>query len=166
VTAAGSHGDTLSHGDPLSGGDTLLDVNVVVALLDPAHVHHDRAHAWLSSFRAASSGVWATSPIVENGFVRVVSNPRYAGRRATVRQAVAILGAFTASPDHAFWPDAISVLDASHVDCRVLVGHLQVTDAYLLALAVHNGGRLVTFDRSIPVEAVRRAKPDSLLALV
>lgn len=140
----------------------LLDVNVLIALFDPAHIHHDDAHAWLASEGQLS---WATCPITENGFVRVVSNPAYPGRRTTVADAAERLRRFTGEPGHVFWPDDISLLDADVVDAGRLSGHREVTDTYLLALAVRRGCILVTFDRSVRAEAVHGEGPDAVVVL-
>jgi toxin-antitoxin system PIN domain toxin len=129
----------------------LLDVNVLVALFDPEHVHHEAAHRW---FGAARPEGWATCPLTENGFVRVVSNPAYPGRRTTVADALARLRRFAAVGDHAHWPDDVSILRPGDVDAARLAGHREITDAYLLALAVRHGGALVTFDRSVRTDAV------------
>lgn len=140
----------------------LLDVNVLVALFDPEHVHHEAAHAWFSSARASG---WATCPLTENGLVRVLSNPAYPGRRTTVADAVDRLLRFTGSGHHAFWADDISLLDPDRVDAKHLTGHREVTDAYLLALAVHHDGALATFDRSLRTDAVTHASAKRLLVL-
>jgi toxin-antitoxin system PIN domain toxin len=131
----------------------LLDVNLLVALFDPAHVHHGRARSWWSGERNRG---WASCPLTQNGFLRVVSNPGYP-RPLTPGQALAALRAQIALPGHAFWPDDASIADADLFDHRRIVGPGQITDVYLLALAVKNGGRLATFDRAIPLAAVRGA---------
>ncbi len=105
----------------------LLDVNVLIGLLDPAHLSHDEAHQWFAKNRRRG---WATSPTTINGCVRVLSNPAY------------------------------RTVDAT--PARVRGHHAKITDAYLLALAVRNGGRLATFDRSMPVKAVVGARPDHI----
>jgi len=140
----------------------LLDVNVLVALFDPAHLHHDTAHAW---FEMEREGGWATCPITENGFVRVLSNPAYPGRRTTVADAVARLARFTASGHHSFWADDLSLLDRSVISAHLLMGHGEITDAYLLALAVGKGGRLATFDGKIRTAAVPGADPEHLAVI-
>jgi len=117
----------------------LLDVNVLVALFDPAHVHHDAAHAW---FEGARPSGWATCPLTQNGFLRVVSNPAYPGNRTTVGDAADRLRRFLASDGHEFWTDDVSLLDARVARTASLAGHREITDAYLLALAVRRGGRL------------------------
>lgn len=140
----------------------LLDVDVLVALFDPAHLHHESAHGWFGAQRASG---WATCPITENGFVRVVSHPEYPGRRATVADAVERLCAFTESDDHHFWPDSTSLRRRSRLDATRLEGHDAVRGAYLLLLAVEHEGRLVTFDEEIPLSAVPQAEPAQLMVL-
>lgn len=132
----------------------LLDVNVLVALFDPAHIHHEAAHEW---FRASSAAGWATCPLTENGLVRVISNPSYPGRRTTVADAVDRLRRFTKSEAHVFWPDDLSLLDKRCIDASHLSGRQQITDAYLLALAVQRSAALATFDRKVRTNAVPRA---------
>jgi toxin-antitoxin system PIN domain toxin len=127
----------------------LLDVNVLLALADPAHLHHDAAHRWFE--RNAAVG-WATCPITENGFVRVASHPEYPNRPGDAQVVLELLRGACARDDHRFWPDSISLREAVVRD-RALT-HGQLTDVYLLALAVAHGGRLATFDRRIPVEVV------------
>ena len=129
----------------------LLDVNVLVALFDPAHIHHEAAHEW---FRASSVAGWATCPLTENGLVRVISNPAYPGRRTTVADAVHRLGRFAKSEAHVFWPDDVSLIDTRCIDASHLSGHQQITDAYLLALAVQRSAALATFDRKMSTNAV------------
>jgi toxin-antitoxin system PIN domain toxin len=138
----------------------LLDVNVLIALFDPDHVHHEAAHAWLSAHR--SSG-WATCPLTENGVVRILSNPAYSPAAERPAEIARRLAAFRESGDHVFWPDDVSVCDARVFDLSV--GHRRITDVYLLALAVRRDGRLATFDRSIPAKAVRGARADHLVVV-
>lgn len=140
----------------------LLDVNVLVALFDPGHIHHEPAHSW---FAEACAGGWATCPLTENGFVRVISNPAYPGRRTAVADAVARLRQFTASGGHTHWPDDVSILQAGSLDASHLTGHREVTDAYLLALAKHHGGSLATFDRSVRTSAVPGFQPEDMWVL-
>lgn len=135
------------------GRRSLLDVNVLLAILDVDHVDHERTSAWLSQELA---GGWASCPVIENGFVRIMSAPGYPGAVGP-DTAARLLAEATRATDHAFWPDDVSLLDADHVDVGRLHGHRQVTDAYLLALAVHHDGRLVTNDRRIARVAVPRA---------
>ena len=140
----------------------LLDVNVLVALFDPAHIHHDIAHEWFGACRAEG---WATCPLTENGLVRVLSNPAYPGRRTTVADAGERLKNLTRSDGHTFWGDHLSFLDDSIIERARLSGHRQIKDVYLLALAVANGGRLVTFDQGLPIGAVLGAGPDDVVVL-
>lgn len=140
----------------------LLDVNVLVALFDPQHIHHDAAHRWFSTARVTG---WATCPITENGLVRVIANPAYPGRRTTVADAADRLMRFTRSGHHSRWPADISVLDPDHVDVRHLTGHREITDAYLLALAVRHRGALATFDRSVRTISVPGFMPQHLVVL-
>lgn len=138
----------------------LLDVNLLVALFDPNHVHHERAHAWFGDRR--SSG-WATCPLTENGVVRILSNPAYSPAAERAAEIARRLASFRASGHHVFWPDDVSVCDTGVF--RLTVGHRQLTDVYLLGLALAHGGFLATFDRSIPLKAVRGARPDDLFVV-
>ena len=133
----------------------LLDVNVLVSLFDPEHVHHETAHAW---FAGALQTGWATCAITENGFVRVVSNPRYPGSRTTATDAAMRLGELCRGVGHHFWADAVTIRDETRFDYRQLGGHRRVTDLWLLALAVEKGGCLATFDRRIPIAGVTGAR--------
>jgi uncharacterized protein len=137
----------------------LLDVNVLVALFDPAHVHHEAAHAW---FRFNRRGRWATCPLTENALVRVLSNSSYPGRRTTVADAAERMRSFCADRLHVFWPDAVSVRDPGRFRWNHIQGHRQLTDVYLLALSVSNEGRLATFDSTISLKAVQGAAPENL----
>ncbi len=129
----------------------LLDVNILVALFNPAHIHHELAHDWFADHRGDG---WATCPVTENGFVRVLSGP--ASGVPTLRSGDLIdrLQRFCASGHHVFWPDAVSLLDSALFNPRLVSGHRQVTDIYLLGLAKKMKGTLATFDRSIPLGAV------------
>ena len=139
---------------------SLLDVNVLVALFDPHHIHHDAAHDWFAENRGFG---WATCPITESGFVRVVSNPAYGAGGERASTAIERLHAICSSGGHQFWRDALSlqddVFDLSRASSR------QLTDVYLLGLAVNRRGRLATFDRSIPVAAVRGAGREVLAVI-
>ncbi len=135
---------------------SLLDVNVLVALAWPNHVHHEAAHRW---FRKARSKGWATCPLTQTGFVRVSSNDRVLpGARSPV-EAIALLEKITLVPGHVFWSDDTSICLSKYVSRKHLVGHRQVVDAHLLALALSRGGLLATFDRGV-LEIV----PDSIPA--
>lgn len=140
----------------------LLDVNTLVALFDPDHVHHDLAHDW---FADEGRRAWATCPITESGFVRVLSNAAYGSPVARPSELVARLRRFCASGGHAFWEDSISLRDDTLFDAAIFAGHRQLTDIYLLGLAHARGGRLATFDRSIPLRAVRGATAADLAVI-
>lgn len=133
----------------------LLDVNLLIALIDPAHVGHDDAHAW---FDAHGRDDWATCPLTENGVIRIVGHPKYPNTPGSPAQVAAIVEQMRALPGHHFWPDDISMIDAGHVDAAQVLTSAQVTDTYLLALAVAHGGRLATFDRRLSARAVRGGK--------
>ena len=128
----------------------LLDVNVLVALFDPAHPNHQDAHQWFAANRQRG---WATCPLTINGCVRVISGPAYRTVEATTADVVSYLRILCSSPEHEFWQDSISLLDESLFRPR-LIGHRSITDIYLLGLAVLRDGALATFDRSIPLKAV------------
>jgi len=137
----------------------LLDVNVLVALFDPDHVHHEAAHRWFGERR---QGGWATCPITENGLVRILSNPAYSTTHETRGAIVRRLGEFCASGQHVFWPDEVSLRDPGLFRWAAPVSHRNLTDVYLLGLARSKTGKLATFDRSIPVAAVAEAGRETL----
>lgn len=139
----------------------LLDVNVLVALLEADHVEHRRAREWMTGQIAHG---WASSAITQNGFVRVVTQPKYP-RPLAIPEAIERLRRAMATEHHRFWHCEVSLLDEKVIDSSQLHGPRQVTDAYLLALATANGGRLVTFDRAIPLAAVPAARPENLVIL-
>ncbi len=139
----------------------LLDVNVLIALLDAAHVHHAIASEWLK--REVAHG-WASCPITQNGCIRVLSAPAYPGEFSPAEVANRLFKAM-AHPAHAFWPDDISLCDDSTIAWQHLIGHRQITDAYLLALATRHGGRFVTFDKRITKHMVAGARQVNLVIL-
>ena len=129
----------------------LLDVNVLIALIDPAHVQHDRAHTW---FAASGKRAWATCPLVENGVLRIVGHARYPNSPGTPAAVAELLTGLRALPGHEFWPDDISLLDGTCANTARLLDSGQVTDSYLLALACAHNGWLATFDRLLVADAV------------
>lgn len=139
----------------------LLDINVLLALLDGDHVDHRAAHGWLD--REIHDG-WASCAVTENGVVRIMSQPRYPSPVAPSVVAD-LLEEACATSHHEFWPCDISLLDRAVIDRSRLHGPRQVTDAYLLALAVRRGARFVTFDRSVVVAAVLGATAANLTVL-
>jgi toxin-antitoxin system PIN domain toxin len=139
----------------------LLDVNVLLALLDSDHVDHQRARVWIS---AEIGHGWASCAITENGFVRIISQARYPNP-VPPAEAMQRLSGATATEHHRYWTCSVSLLDERVVDRSGLHGPRQVTDAYLLALAVANEGRFVTFDHAIPLAAVPGAKDAHLTVI-
>jgi uncharacterized protein len=129
----------------------LLDVNVLIALIDPGHVQHDAAHEW---FDKSGKKAWATCPLTENGVLRIVGHARYPNSPGTPAAVAELMAAFLAHPGHEFWPDNVTLLDRQHVDAARLLDSAQVTDSYLLALAASQRGRLATFDRKLVTDAV------------
>jgi uncharacterized protein len=128
----------------LSG--VLLDVNLLIALAWPQHVHHAIAQAW---FAKASRHSWATCPLTQLAFVRISSNPRMIPEAVSPRDAAKLLKAVSRLPRHVFWNDDLSVLDLKLFESLTLAGHRQVTDAYLLELAEKHDGRLATLDKGV-----------------
>ena len=124
----------------------LLDVNVLIAMAWPAHDSHDKIQAWLSLH--ATSG-WATCPITQAAFVRILSNPSFSRNSLSPRDALALLQTNLSHSAHQFWPDELSLVQALSSLAPQLDGHQQVTDAYLLGLAMHRAGKLATMDKSI-----------------
>jgi len=139
----------------------LLDVNVLIALLDGAHIMHDTAVNWLKD--EISHG-WASCPIAEIGVIRVMSQPAYPNTQPAAQVALRLAEA-CATDAHTFWSHDFSLLSDDLVDWGRLLGHRQVTDAYLLATAVRHGGRFVTFDRRIDTDIVRGASRDQLCVI-
>ena len=132
-------------------GACLLDVNVLIALVDPAHVQHEAAHAWFASVGHSS---WATCAITQNGLLRILGHPRYPNSPGNPGTLLPMLRSLCAHPGHAFWPDDITILDSGLIAGNQLIQPGQVTDTYLLALAVQHGGRLATFDRKLVAATV------------
>lgn len=139
---------------------SLLDVSVLVALAWPNHVHHRAAHRWFE--RAARAG-WATSSIVELGFVRVSSNARVIASAVTPQEAAALLRRITALPHHRFWADDVRFAESPEVALARVAGHQQVTDAHLVGLAVRHGGRMATFDRGVRALVPPGRNPESVV---
>jgi toxin-antitoxin system PIN domain toxin len=135
----------------------LLDINVLIALLGSGHVDHQRVRQWLG---AEIVHGWASCAITQNGFVRIISQPRYPSP-VTPTQAISTLARAAATEHHEYWPCSVSLLDDELIDHSRLPGHRQTTDAKL-ALATFNGGRFSTLDQSIPLDAVRNASADNL----
>jgi toxin-antitoxin system PIN domain toxin len=133
----------------------LLDVNVLIALIDPTHVGHDTAHQWFAATGAAS---WATCPLTENGVIRIVGHPKYPNSAGSPAAVVPILARFRALTGHVFWPDDLSLIESDIVDGTSIATPAQVADTYLLALAIAHDGQLATLDRRLSPAAVRRGR--------
>lgn len=133
----------------------LLDVNVLIALIDPTHVGHDAAHNW---FRGTGAASWATCPLTENGVIRVVGHPKYPNSAGSPAAVAPLVTRLRALPGHVFWKDDLSLMESDLVNVYQITTPGQVTDSYLLALAVANNGQLATLDRRLSTTAVRRGK--------
>jgi len=140
----------------------LLDVNVLIALCDGRHEHHEHAARWFVAHAAAG---WASCPLTQNGTIRIMSAPAYPGARP-VTQVLAQIQQLCASAHHHFWPDSVSLVQAGTLNPTHLLGHRQLTDVYLLALAVHHQGLFVTLDGAIPLKAVPGAQPAHVVRLL
>lgn len=140
---------------------SLFDVGVLLALVDPDHIHNRRVRSWWTNEQQSG---WASCPLSQNGFVRIISQPSYLRPKST-SEAIALLRRATQRPEHQFWPDDVSVLDDKIFDHSRVLGPRQITDIYLLALATQHGGRFVTLDRSVSLSAVRIAKAENLVIL-
>ncbi len=139
----------------------LLDINVLIALIDPAHQFHAATHRW---FRPNRTHGWATCPITENGCLRIMSHPGYPFPGLTVEAVRGILTELVRVEGHRFWPDSLSFLAPKRFDfSQTAPKHL--TDLYLLSLAIANRGRLITFDRTIPTQSIAGFQPDAMEVL-
>jgi toxin-antitoxin system PIN domain toxin len=131
----------------------LLDANLLIAVLDPHHAHHQIAHRWIGSFRGSLK--WATCPLTENAFVRITGNPTYPNSFGSTMYALDKLKENCSQPEHVFWPDELSIRQTELWSESGIANTQQITDCYLLALAVKNGGKLASLDRHIPAHLVR-----------
>jgi uncharacterized protein len=140
----------------------LFDVSMLLALFDPGHVHHARAHAW---WVAARHHGWASCPLTENGFLRIAAQKSYANP-IPLADGLAILRNWAKPPLHEFWADDVSLLDASRIDHSRVLGPKQITDITLLALATKHQGRFVTLDRGVSIAAVRNATAENMVSIL
>jgi toxin-antitoxin system PIN domain toxin len=140
---------------------SLLDINVLISLFDPDHPAHTGARKWLAVNAEAG---WASCPITQNGVLRIMSQPAYPNP-VPLDALMERLHEATEHPSHQFWPDDISLLDRDLIEQGGMLGPKQVTDVYLLALAVARKGCFVTFDRSVPLNLVRGAHKRDLVVL-
>lgn len=133
----------------------LLDVNVLIALVDPAHMQHEAAHEW---FAGVGSKSFATCPITENGLLRILGHPKYPNSPGPPSVVATSLSAIRQLKGHEFWPDTVSLADDTVVNRSLLSNHSRVTDNYLLALSKAHKGRLATLDHKLFAEAVAEGK--------
>ncbi len=138
----------------------LLDVNALIAMSDEDHLFNVSVRRWWIGWE----GGWASCPLTENGFLRILSQPSYT-KPMSMTEAMDLLDIAIGLGKHEFWPDDLSLIDGARIDRRHVLGPKQLTDIYLLALAVKHGGRLITFDRGIPLAAVRGATPEHVVTL-
>ena len=136
----------------------LLDINFLLALLDRDHIHHEQSRWW---FEEEVRHGWASCATTQNGCIRILSQPSYPSP-VTLRRAIQVVSHATSSSHHEYWSSGISILDETIFDHSRIHGHRQITDAYLLGLAAHHGGRLVTFDQTIALSAVKTATSNNL----
>jgi toxin-antitoxin system PIN domain toxin len=141
----------------------LLDVNVLIALMWPAHDGHMQAQAW---FSRKSRERWATCPFTQAAFVRIITNPAFSRDAVSPQEAVKLLGANLNHSSHFFWPDEISFVQATQPFARRLAAHQQVTDAYLLGLAMHKRGKLATMDRAVLALLPEKSSPGDFLEVI
>lgn len=139
----------------------LLDINILLALLDGAHIHHHRARVW---FESQVGDGWASCPFTQNGFVRIISQPNYPKHISTA-EAIELISAAVSTQYHEFWSASISILQENYLDRSRVHGPKQLTDLYLLSLAVSKDGSFVTFDKTIPLSAVPGAGKEHLIVL-
>ena len=140
---------------------SLLDINVLIPLLDENHSRHPAVADWFANH--VEDG-WTSCPLTQNGFVRIMSQPRYPNR-LDIGEAARKLHEAVSTPYHQFLADDISLLDNALVDANNLSGPRQITDVYLLALAVAHDIRFVTLDKRLPLNVVRGAQSESLVVL-
>lgn len=140
----------------------LLDINVLIALMDPDHAFHHRAHVWWSERERP----WASCPITENGLIRIMASAAYSRSQIfSVAEITSRLSVFITNSDHSFWPDTLTIRDEHHFQHPSILSSKHLTDLYLLALAVENRGQLVTFDQHIPLSAVAAARSKHLMVI-
>jgi uncharacterized protein len=140
----------------------LLDINVLIALMDPDHTFHQLAHQWWNQ----DDRPWASCPITENGFIRIMASTSYSkNSQLSVADVTTLLSVFTANTNHEFWSDHISLRDEIEFQHATILSSKHLTDIYLLAIAAKKNATLVTFDQNIPLSPVKSAKSENLLIL-
>ena len=140
---------------------SLLDTSILIALLDASHVHHRLTAQWLQTHGGAG---WASCPITLNGCIRILSQPNYPNR-VPMQQVVAGLKQAMQNPLHEFWADDVNTVTTKAIDWSYTVRPAQLTDVYLLTLAVAREARFVTLDQGIALACVPQARADQLVVL-
>ena len=140
----------------------LLDVNLLVALFDADHPHHETAHDWFADNHANG---WATCALTQNGLLRILANPRYGATISRPVDLVKNLAQFCASKHHQFWSESVSLTDRTIFNPSFIHGYRQLTDIYLLGLAKKTGGYLATLDGGIPLGAVVGATRNTIAVI-
>jgi len=141
----------------------LLDVNVLIAMTWPSHEAHGKVQHWLAG---RGREKWASCPLTQTAFVRILSNPAFSPNALTPVNALALLQSNLGHPGHQFWHEDLGLLEAMALVQSKIVRHQQVTDAYLLGLTIHKKGRLATLDRKLPVLLSERAAARDLVMLI
>jgi toxin-antitoxin system PIN domain toxin len=125
---------------------SLLDVNVLLALAWPIHVHHDAAHRWFAANRPQG---WSTCSHTEMGFVRLSMQPAVVKTTVGFADAIKALTNSLTAPGHEFWPLERAFVEIDEEIRLRIAGHHQIADGLLLDLAIRNSGKLATFDHRI-----------------
>jgi toxin-antitoxin system PIN domain toxin len=140
----------------------LLDINVLIALMDPDHTFHQLAHAWWNP----DTRPWASCPITENGLIRIMASTAYSkNTQLSVADVTTLLSVFASNTDHEFWHDDLSFRNQQEFNHESILSSKHLTDSYLLALASKRKATLVTFDQNISLSPVKAAKRENLLIL-
>jgi toxin-antitoxin system PIN domain toxin len=146
----------------VAGMKSLLDVNMLIAICDGHHIYHAQASEWFANHAAQG---WATCPLIQNGVIRIMSQPSYPNSRP-IGEVVKQVRTMCASKYHHFWANDFSIMDETKIAHQHVLGNKQLTDIYLLALAVQHSARLVTLDGGIALQAVKSAKKENFLQLL
>lgn len=133
----------------------LLDANVLIALIDLDHIHHQSAHSW---FQRTGRKSWATCPITQNAVLRIMGARSYPHQPQGPAKVAQLLAEFCRLRGHQFWADSVSLLDNDLVVKEALLDSQQITDVYLLALAAEHDGTLATFDRKMATAAIHNGR--------
>lgn len=140
----------------------LLNINVLIALMDPNHTFHQLTHAWWNQ----DGRPWASCPITETGFIRIMTSTAYSkNSQLSVAYVKTLLSVFVLNTNHAFWPDHLSLRDEQEFKHTSILSSKHLTDLYLLAIATKNNATLVTFNQNISLSPVTSAKRENLLIL-